>query len=122
MLTENIIPLPDDVFRLLRDFIHDYCGIFFDDGSKFLLERRLNRRLAQHQLKNFEEYYHFLRYDRRREEELVVLVDNLTTNETYFFRESAQLKAFTDEILPEIRERNAARRTLRIWSAGCSTG
>src|SRR5512145_1309110 len=122
MLIENNIPLPDDVFRLLRDFIHDYCGIFFDDGSKFLLERRLNRRLEQHQLKNFEEYYHFLRYDRRREEELVVLVDNLTTNETYFFRESAQLKAFTDEILPELRERNASRRTLRIWSAGCSTG
>jgi len=122
MLTENIIPLPDDVFRLLRDFIHDYCGIFFDDGSKFLVERRLNRRLEQHQLKTFEEYYHFLRYDRRREEELAVLVDNLTTNETYFFRESAQLTAFTEEILPELRERNAARRSLRIWSAGCSTG
>jgi chemotaxis protein methyltransferase CheR len=51
-----------------------------------------------------------------------VLVDNLTTNETYFFRESAQLRAFTDEILPEIREQNAKRRRLRIWSAGCSTG
>ena len=36
MFEEQIIPLPDDVFRLLRDFIHGYCGIFFDDGSKFL--------------------------------------------------------------------------------------
>ena len=122
MLNENITPLPDDVFRLLRDFIHAYCGLYFDDGSKFLLERRLNRRLEQHQLKTFQEYYHFLRYDRRREEELVVLVDNLTTNETYFFRESAQLAAFSEEILPELRQKNAARRSLRIWSAGCSTG
>ena len=122
MLTENLTPLPDDVFRLLRDFIHDYCGIYFDDGSKFLLERRLNRRLEQHQLKTFEEYYHYLRYDRRREEELVVLIDNLTTNETYFFRESAQLAAFSGEILPELREHKAGRRSLRIWSAGCSTG
>jgi len=122
MFTDQLIPLPDDVFRLLRDFIHDYCGIYFDDGSKFLLERRLNRRLEQHQLRTFAEYYHFLRYDRKREEELVVLVDNLTTNETYFFRESAQLRAFSEEILPELRLKNAGRRSLRIWSAGCSTG
>jgi chemotaxis protein methyltransferase CheR len=122
MLNEQLIPLPDDVFRLLRDFIHDYCGIFFDNGSKFLLERRLNRRLEQHRLKSFEEYYHYLRYDRRREEEITILVDNLTTNETYFFREGAQLKAFSEEILPEIRVKNAARKSLRIWSAGCSTG
>jgi chemotaxis protein methyltransferase CheR len=122
MFEEKITALPDDVFRLLRDFIHDYCGISFDDGSKFLLERRLSRRLEQHQLKSFAEYYHFLRYDRKREEELVVLIDNLTTNETYFFRENRQLMAFSEEILPELRRTRADRKTLRIWSAGCSTG
>jgi chemotaxis protein methyltransferase CheR len=122
MFEEPVIPLPDDVFRLLRDFIHGYCGIYFDDGSKFLLERRLSRRLEQHRLKSFEEYYHFLRYDRKREEELVILIDNLTTNETYFFRESPQLRAFSEEILPEFRETLAERKVLRIWSAGCSTG
>jgi chemotaxis protein methyltransferase CheR len=122
MVEERTIPLPDDIFRLLRDFIHGYCGIFFDDGSKFLLERRLTRRLEQRQLRSFEEYYHFLRYDRKREEELAVLVDNLTTNETYFFRESPQLRAFSEEILPELREVLADRKVIRIWSAGCSTG
>jgi len=122
MFEEQKIPLPDDVFRLLRDFIHGYCGIYFDDGSKFLLERRLGRRLEQRQLKSFEEYYHFLRYDRKREEELTILIDNLTTNETYFFRESPQLRAFAEEILPELRESLAGRKSLRIWSAGCSTG
>jgi chemotaxis protein methyltransferase CheR len=122
MFEENIIPLPDDVYRLLRDFIHGYCGIYFDDSSKFLLERRLSRRLEQRRLKSFEEYYHFLRYDRKREEEIVILVDNLTTNETYFFRESPQLQAFSEEILPELRQAHADRKVLRIWSAGCSTG
>ena len=122
MVEEQTIPLPDDIFRLLRDFIHGYCGIYFDDGSKFLLERRLTRRLEQRQLRSFEEYYHFLRYDRKREEELTVLVDNLTTNETYFFRESPQLRAFSEEILPELREVLADRKVIRIWSAGCSTG
>ncbi len=122
MFEEQIIPLPDDVFRLLRDFIHGYCGIYFDDGSRFLLERRLTRRLEQRQLKSFEEYYRFLRYDRKREEELTILVDNLTTNETYFFRETPQLRAFSEEILPELRQNLCDRKTLRIWSAGCSTG
>ena len=122
MFDDHTIPLPDDVFRLLRDLIHGYCGIYFDDGSKFLLERRLSRRLEQHKLKSFEEYYRFLRYDRKREEELTILVDNLTTNETYFFRETPQLCAFSEEILPELRRTLAGRKTLRIWSAGCSTG
>src|SRR5512138_1615845 len=38
MFEEHTTPLPDDIFRLLRDFVHGYCGIYFDDGSKFLLE------------------------------------------------------------------------------------
>ncbi len=52
------------------------------------------------------------------------LMDVLTTNETYFFRESFQLKAFTDEVIPELIKIKSARghSTLRIWSAGCSTG
>ncbi|HEY6011227.1 MAG TPA: protein-glutamate O-methyltransferase CheR, partial [Nitrospirota bacterium] len=75
-----------------------------------------------HRLKSFEEYYHYLRYDRKKDEELVILVDNLTTNETYFFREVPQLRAFSEEILPELRHSLADRRILRIWSAGCSTG
>lgn len=122
MFEEQIIPLSDDVFRLLRDYIHNYCGIYFDDGSKFLLERRLSRRLQQRKLKSFDEYYHFLRYDRKRDDELSILVDNLTTNETYFFRENAQLNAFSQEILPELRSKLEERKVLRIWSAGCSTG
>jgi len=122
MFEEQHIALPDDVFRLLRDLVHSYCGIYFDDGSKFLVERRLARRLEERQVRTFEEYYHFLRYDRKRDEELAVLVDNLTTNETYFFRESPQLRAFSEEILPELRTTLADRKSLRIWSAGCSTG
>lgn len=122
MFEEQIIPLSDDVFRLLRDLIHGYCGIYFDNGSKYLLERRLSRRLEQRQLGTFEEYYHFLRYDRKRDEEMILLVDNLTTNETYFFRETPQLRAFSEEIIPELRETLSRRKTLRIWSAGCSTG
>jgi len=119
---EDIVELPEDVFRLLRDLIRDYCGMYFDDGSKFLLERRLTRRVRLHQFKGFKDYYHFLSYDRRRETELVEVIDTLTTNETYFFREEAQLRAFTEEIVPEMAGGRKDGRPFRIWSAGCSTG
>lgn len=119
---DETIPLADGEFRLLRDLIREYCGIFFDDGSRFLLERRLSRRLKLHHLNDFRDYYRLLLYDKRKEDELTAAVEVLTVNETFFFREKNQLKAFSDEILPEIREINREKKKVRIWSAGCSTG
>lgn len=114
----------EEEFRLIRDLIHSHCGIFFDSDAKFLLEKRLARRLDLHQLPGFKEYYHFLKYSRGREQELSDIMDVLTTNETYFFREEFQLNAFVGEILPDLKAVKEKRgdRTIRIWSAGCSTG
>ena len=122
LFNDDLIELPDDIFLLLRDYIRNYCGMYFDDNSKYMLQRRLSRRVRLHQFKTFKDYYHFLTYDRRKDEELVEVIDSLTTNETYFFREDVQLKAFTDEIMPELAESKKGDRRLRIWSAGCSTG
>jgi chemotaxis protein methyltransferase CheR len=119
---EDIIPLSEDVFRLIRDIIRDYCGLYFDDSSKYLVEKRLSRRVMGHHLDDFRDYYRYLRYDRRSAEELSEIMDILTVNETYFFREQNQLKAFSEEILEELKDTNSAAKTLRIWSAGCSTG
>lgn len=118
------IGMSDEEFRLLRDFVYQHCGLHFTEDSKYLLEKRLGKRLGQHQLKNFKDYYYLLRYSPNKEQELTEVVDALTTNETYFFREDFQLKTFTQEILPELKmkkEREGEKR-LRIWSAGCSTG
>lgn len=119
---DEVIPLHDDVFRLIRDLIRDHCGIYFDDDKKYLLEKRLSRRLKNHNLNNFRDYYRYLLYDKKREEELSAIIDILTVNETYFFRELNQLKTFSEEILMELKETNKDTRRLRIWSAGCSTG
>jgi chemotaxis protein methyltransferase CheR len=118
------IKMSDEEFLVVRDLIYNYSGLYFNEDSKFLLERRLSPRLVHHQLATFHEYYYYLRYDQNREQELSDIMDILTTNETYFFRESFQLKAFTDEIIPEIVSIKSARgdKTLRVWSAGCSTG
>ena len=119
---DEVIYLPEEVFRLLRDLIRDYCGIYFDDGSRYVLEKRLSRRVRNHHLSGFREYFRHLLYDRNREEELMSIIDILTVNETYFFREQNQLKTFSEELLPELKETNKDTKRLRIWSAGCSTG
>jgi chemotaxis protein methyltransferase CheR len=121
---EPEVQMTDEEFRLIRDLIHGHSGLFFDNDSKYLLEKRLGRRLPLHQLYGYRDYYHFLRYNRGKEQELSDIMDILTTNETYFFREAFQLRAFTDEIIPEIMAEKEKRgdRSLRIWSAGCSSG
>lgn len=119
---EDRIPLHDEEFRLLRELIKDYCGIYFDDDSIYLLESRLSRRLKLHHLDNFRDYYRLLLYDRYKEEEFSELMDILTINETYFFREEIQLKALNEEILKDLYTAKKDTKKIRIWSAGCSSG
>jgi chemotaxis protein methyltransferase CheR len=116
--------MSDEEFQLLRDCVYSHCGIFFDNDSKYLLERRLAGRLTTLSFTTFRDYYHYLKYNRNKDRELMDIMDILTTNETYFFRESFQLKIFTEEIIPELIAAKSVtgNRTLRIWSAGCSTG
>lgn len=116
--------LTDDEYRELSEFIRNYCGINFDSSSKFILEKRLATRLEFLHLSTFRDYLFYIKYDPNREEELNTIADILTTNETYFFREDYQLRAFKEEILPELKARKekAFNNEIRIWSAGCSTG
>ena len=111
-------------FRLIRDFINQFCGIYFADDSAYVVERRLRERLRELGVEDFAEYYRYLKYHPKAEKELEAAAEVLTTNETYFFREAYQLRAFTDEILPAVRARSLARgsKRLDIWSAGCSSG
>ncbi len=122
MFDDKIIPLPTDVFRLIRDFMKNCCGIYFDDRSRTVVERRLNNRLRLHRMRDFREYYHLLLYDKEHDDELQAIIDILTVNETYFFREKYQLLAFSEEILPELKKLNKDEKRINIWSAACSTG
>lgn len=116
--------LADDKFRMLRDLIYEISGMYFGDGKKYLLESRLGKRLQACGLKTYDEYYYFIKYDPSRAQEINQLFDEITINETSFFRNPPQLDAFGKKILPEIvaeKEKKNAR-NLRIWSAGCSSG
>jgi chemotaxis protein methyltransferase CheR len=115
------LDLPDDVFRMIRDLIYDKSGLYFSESSKYLIQKRLSPRARELNFDSFQKYFYFLHYDPRAAAEFDHIFDLVTTNETYFFREPAQLSAFVDEIVPEILEGKAIKK-IRIWSAGCSSG
>ena len=74
--------MSDDEFLLLRDCIYAHCGIYFDIDSKYIVEKRLSHRLLDLHLTSFYEYYHYLKYNRNKEHELMEIMDVITTNET----------------------------------------
>ena len=114
----------DAEFKQLRDFIYNKAGIWIADNRKYLLENRLSNRIKALNLKTFSEYYQFLQYDPGKQKELNRLYEVITTNETSFYRNPPQLKVFQEIVLPDILEaqRKKGQKSLRIWSAGCSTG
>jgi chemotaxis protein methyltransferase CheR len=116
--------LSDAEFRMFCELFRDHCGLSFGLDSRFLLERRLTRRLEELGLGSFAAYHYLLRSDTSGDRELSYIVDEITTNETYFFRERNQLRALMEEILPPLAERRKQQGgvPISIWSAGCSSG
>jgi len=111
-------------FELLRDMIYQKTGIMFEDRKRIFLQTRIVRRLPEVGCDDAREYYRYLRYQDPSGEEWQALIDAVTTNETYFFREFPQLMCFADQALPDIADpkRAANDHTLNVWSAACSTG
>jgi chemotaxis protein methyltransferase CheR len=112
--------LSDAEYRMFRDFFRSVCGLWFGDDSRFLLESRLSRRMRQLDVESFAAYHYLLRKGAAGEDELASVIDELTTNETYFFRERNQLRALIDEIVPALLLQRAG--PVNVWSAGCSSG
>ncbi len=118
---DSVVLKPDE-FRLLRDLFVARTGLQFGAEARFALERRLRERLMVLKLASFADYHHYLRFGAQASAEWDEAIDLLTTNETYFFREERQLRAFQNEVLPLLESQTRQRRRLAIWSAGCSTG
>jgi len=111
-----------ETFKCFREMIYARSGLDFIESKKYLLESRLRPRLTAVHCQTYEEYYNYLRFDPHREKELIELFNCVTTNETFFFRDSAQVDCFRQSILPQAIHAREKVRKLRIWSAGCSSG
>jgi chemotaxis protein methyltransferase CheR len=117
------IQLMDTELKLLQALVYQECGMYFDERRMHFLENRLLGRLKECRLDSFYSYYRLL-ISAEGKKELGKLLEDLTINETSFFRGKAQLDLFHKYILEDLLKQKHERGdyTLRIWSAGCSTG
>jgi chemotaxis protein methyltransferase CheR len=109
------IEITDNQFAAISALVHGQCGINLHDGKKELVRARLAKRLRTLGLTCFDAYLEHLRSD--RSDELVAMLDALSTNLTSFFRESDHFVYLSEKVLPRLPEKR-----LRLWSAGCSSG
>ena len=109
---------PSD-FDALRRVIYEQSGIWLADAKLVFLQVRLADRLRDTSISTPREYYHFIKYDPRSADEILHLVDAITINETWFFREMGPLEAWREAVLERFAESGAR---LRVWCAGCSNG
>lgn len=116
--------MSDDQFKLFSDFIYKSCGINLKLKKKLMLIARLYKRLNDLNMPNFDAYYNYLLSSKNREEEIINMIDAVTTNKTDFFREPDHFTYLNSKILPEYINSDNFRKgkVLNIWSAGCSTG
>lgn len=114
--------MSDEEFKLLSDFIRNYAGLVFTGAQKALFQKRVKKRMDANKLINAKEYYHLLRFDRNKNDELKELINLITVNETYFFREAPQMEVFKKELLPALKRYKEKEKRIRIWSAACSIG
>ncbi len=117
------IQLSEPELKLLQTLVYQECGMFFDERRAHFLQDRLQRRLRACRLESFYSYYRLLT-SREGRTEMAALLENLTINETSFFRNKPQLDLFHKVTMEELlRQKHSARDwNIRIWSAGCSTG
>lgn len=112
--------LGDKEFEFIRHVVGVNAGIVLGPNKRQLVQGRLARRLRELGMQSYAAYCDFVR--EAGPEELVRLINAITTNVTAFFREKHHFDALASYMLPEALERNRASRRIRIWSAGCSTG
>ena len=117
------VNLTEAELKLLQTLIYQECGMYFDERRAHFLHDRLQRRLKATALDSFYSYYRLLT-SREGKSELNSLLENLTVNETSFYRNKPQLELFQKTVLEDLLHRKQERRdwSLRVWSAGCSTG
>ena len=116
--------IAENDFEALRDFIYSICGIYFQSSKKYFLESRIANRMKESGTATPAEYITLLKNAVRGKDELKKLLNDITTNETCFFRNVSQLTALEQKLLPELVDSKGkiGYQKLRIWSAGSSSG
>jgi len=119
----NTFELKSSDFEKISRLVYEQCGIFLHEGKKELVKARLSKRLRAGGYKSFTDYYHYVTTEEGTEE-LISMIDSISTNLTTFFREESHFVRLR-HILMSVLEKSGHRESknsFKIWSAGCSTG
>ncbi|AAF94556.1 CheR family methyltransferase [Vibrio cholerae] len=116
----NEIVITDTDFCRFRDYFYQKTGIFFENSKRYFVDKRLLQRIELTEHQSFRGYFTYLRFQASGEE-LQAVINALTVNETYFFREISQLESLVEEVLDDI-VRHRPGELIRIWSMPCSSG
>lgn len=120
MLTAS---LSVEQFEFIRGLIYEHTRISIEKSKEDLVHSRLGKRLRALDLQDYDQYCDLLQSP-CGESELQKLVDAISTNHTFFFREEQHFKFLQDRALKELERdaRDTPERTFRVWSAACSSG
>ncbi len=121
-MTNTPLKISDYEFDVLKDIMYKRTGVFLRETKKALVISRLRKRLLELGLSTFAEYISLLRAPGSPEGD--IFVNAITTNETNFYRHPKQFDYLSAHVLPELRDvkTKIGQKTIRIWSAACSTG
>jgi chemotaxis protein methyltransferase CheR len=113
--------LPDGAGALIQSLIHERTGMFFDNGKRDLLIDKLSPLVIERGFTSYLDYYYLLKYDTASHLEWQNVINALSVQETYFWREIDQIRTLVNTLMPEWHARHDGS-TVRIWSAACATG
>ncbi|MDQ3392749.1 MAG: chemotaxis protein CheR [Bacteroidota bacterium] len=112
--------MTNDDFARISSFIFKECGIKMPAVKKVMLESRLQKRLKALNYGSFKEYADFVLVKDKHHEEIILMIDAVTTNKTDFFREADHFNYISDQLYHEINQNR--QKKYKIWCAGCSSG
>ena len=113
--------ITDAEFKRIREYIKNNYGINLGDEKKSLIYSRLRSTLVKGGFENFTQYFDFLMKDKTGES-IIGFVDKVTTNHTFFMRETDHFDYFRDIVLPYIEQKYSKQKEIAIWCAACSSG
>lgn len=119
-MSEREFDFTEKDFLRVKKVVYDFAGIDLNDSKKNLVYNRLAKRIRFLDMNSFSGYLDYV--EEQGEAEFVHLINAITTNLTFFFRENHHFEYLANQVIPMLLEKNKASKKIRIWSAGCSTG
>jgi len=114
--------MTDDEFNRLSEFVYKQSGIKMPPAKKIMLQSRLQKRLRELKITSFKEYSDYVFSEDGLKNEIIHMLDVVSTNKTDFFREPVHFDFLNSHVLPEFLNENKNHNNFKVWSAGCSSG